>query len=87
MLIRLTAAAMLTTFVAASVPTASFADNAKCQKLLRDLQKTWRGRRSSDREDRLEDIVDVMEDECDVTTLLKSAAKAGKFGKRPVKKF
>jgi hypothetical protein len=77
MLIRLTVAAMLTTFVAASVPTASFAASAKCQKLLRDLEETWRGRRSSDREDRMEDIVDVMEDECDDTTLLKSARMLG----------
>ena len=66
MLIRLTAAAMLTTFVATSVPTASFADNAKCQKLLRDLQKTLGDRRSSGG-------VAMLEDQCDVTTLLKSA--------------
>ena len=74
MLIRLTAAAMLTTFVAASVPTASFANNAECRKLLRDLQKTLGDRRSSGSVDRLED-------ECDVTTFLKSARKFGKFGK------
>lgn len=79
MLIRLTAAAMLTTFVATSVPTASFADNAECGKLLRDLRITLGDRRSSDRADRLEDILDDMEDECDVTTLLESARKLGKF--------
>ena len=81
LLIRLTAAAMLTTFVATSVPTASFADNAECGKLVRDLQKTLGDRRSSDRVDRLEDILDDMEDECDVITLLESARKFGKFRK------
>ncbi len=81
LLIRLTAAAMLTTFVATSVPTASFADDAECGKLMRDLQKTLGDRRSSDSADRLEDILDDMEDECDVATLLKSAAKVGRFGK------
>ena len=83
MLIRLTAAAMLTTFVAASVPTASFANNAACRKLMRDLQKTLGDRRSSGSLDRFEDILGDMEDQCDVATFLKSASKFGKFGKLP----
>ena len=81
MLIRLTATAMLAAFVVTAVPTDSYAGHAKCQSLLTDMQRVLGDRNRDSAMDRLEDILDDMEEHCDVSTFLKAATKVGNFEK------
>ena len=81
MLIRLTAAAMFAALIATSVPTASYAGSSKCENLLRDMQKTMDNRKRSGVMNRMEDLLEDIEDQCDVSTFLKAASKLGKYTK------
>jgi hypothetical protein len=81
MLIRLTATAMLALFVTTSLPTASYAGTAKCQSLLREMQRTLATRKAVGTMSRLEEILEDMEDECDLNTFFNAASKVGKVGK------
>ncbi len=81
MLIRLTATAMLALFVTTSIPTASYAGTAKCKSLVSEMQTTLTNRKSGGVMSRLEEILEDMEDQCDLSVFLNAASKIGKYGK------
>ena len=79
MLIRFTAAAMMAAFVTMSVPTTSQAGSSQCEKLVREMQRTLENRKASGAMSRMEEILEDMEEQCDVSTFLNAASKVGKF--------
>ena len=79
MLIRFTAAAMMAAFLTMSVPTTSHAGSYQCKKLVSDMQRTLENRKASGTLSRLEDILEEMEEQCDISTFLNAASKVGKL--------